>query len=302
VTAPAVTAIVVNFEAGDLLTGCVQSLEAAGVDEIIVVDNASADGSVEHLCAAGTTAEIITAPANRGYGAGINLGARHASSPVLLACNADLVVAADVLEPLLTDLRANPDVSAVGPRILTNEGDVYPSARSFPSLAESAGHAFVGLFSQRNKWTRSYKHLDQDLRPEAAAGGMTEVDWVSGACVAIRREAFNAVGGFDERYFMYLEDVDLCWRLRRAGWRIVYEPGAVVTHVQGVSTRRRPYRMIVAHHRSAWRFARRTAQGRGRFALPAVAVGLTLRLGLACAKQALAAGLARRRARPSDLP
>jgi N-acetylglucosaminyl-diphospho-decaprenol L-rhamnosyltransferase len=288
VKAQALTAIVVNFEAGDLLTSCVRSLEAEGVDQIIVVDNGSADRSLEVLRAAGTRAEIISAPTNRGYGAGVNLGARHADSSALLACNADLVLAAGALRPLLDDLQAMPDVAAVGPRLVTAEGEVYPSARSFPSLAESAGHAFVGLFSEQNKWTRSYKHLDQDLG--TADGGATEVDWVSGACVAIRKEAFDSVGGFDEGYFMYVEDVDLCWRLRRAGWRIVYEPRSTVTHVQGVSTRHQPYRMIAAHHRSMWRYARKTAEGKGRIALPAVAVGLTLRLGLACAKHALASG------------
>ena len=84
---------------------------------------------------------------------------------------------------------------------------------------------------------------------------------MSGACFLVRREAWDAVGGFDPSYFMYMEDVDLCWRLGRAGWGVGYEPAARVLHVQGVSTNRHPYRMLAAHHRSMWRFAWRTTTG-----------------------------------------
>lgn len=278
------TVVVVNFEAGDLLLRCVESFEKAGADDIVVVDNASGDDSVERLLAAGTSARLVRAGVNRGYGAGANLGAKEATGDVLLICNPDLVVEQGALGPLTSVLDTTPDVGAVGPQILNADGTRYPSARAFPSLSASAGHAFVGLFTERNPWTRSYKQLDREL----GSDGAEEVDWVSGACVALRREAFASVGGFDEGYFMYAEDVDLCWRLRRAGWRVLYEPAATVVHIQGASTGRRPYRMIVAHHRSTWRFARRTATGKERLALPAVALGLLARLGLAVARTAAA--------------
>jgi N-acetylglucosaminyl-diphospho-decaprenol L-rhamnosyltransferase len=96
----------------------------------------------------------------------------------------------------------------------------------------------------------------------------------------VRRIAFSSVGGFDEAYFMYVEDLDLCWRLRRAGWRVRYVPAGRVLHLQGVSTARHPYKMQLAHHRSTWRFARRSTSGSKRVVLPAVAAGLTVRLGL----------------------
>jgi N-acetylglucosaminyl-diphospho-decaprenol L-rhamnosyltransferase len=107
------------------------------------------------------------------------------------------------------------------------------------------------------------------------------VDWVSGACFLVRREAFEAVGGFDESYFMYAEDVDLCWRLGRAGWTVGYVPDAEVTHHQGVSTDRHPYRMIVEHHRSLVRFWLRTTPGWRRLALPLVLAGASTRAVLA---------------------
>jgi N-acetylglucosaminyl-diphospho-decaprenol L-rhamnosyltransferase len=169
----------------------------------------------------------------------------------------------------------------VGPRIENPDGSWYPSARSFPSLADALGHAFLHFVAPGNRFSRRYKLLDWDHD----SGRL--VDWVSGTFVMVRREAFESVGGFDERYFMYVEDVDLCWRLRRAGWDVAYEPAGRVIHAIGASSELAPYRMIVAHHRSLLRFAATTASGPRRLLLPAVAVGLAVRAGLACAQRAL---------------
>jgi N-acetylglucosaminyl-diphospho-decaprenol L-rhamnosyltransferase len=119
-----------------------------------------------------------------------------------------------------------------------------------------------------------------------------EVDWVSGACFLARREAWDGVGGFDSTFFMYMEDVDLCWRLRAKGWSVAYEPAAQITHIQGVSADRHPYRMLFAHHVSMWRFAQRTTTGWRRWLLPLVLVGLVVRLGMTMARRALAPKLA----------
>jgi N-acetylglucosaminyl-diphospho-decaprenol L-rhamnosyltransferase len=296
----AVSAVVVNYNAGDHLEGCVASLRSEGVDDVVVVDNGSSDGSVAALVAADPTVRVIRPGRNLGYGAGANAGARHARHGLLLVCNPDLVLHEGSLAALAAAAAARPDAAVVGPRVLTAEGEVFPSARSFPTIAEAAGHAFVGLVSEENRWTRRYKRPLADpvdpvdpgdaAEPAGAAPsatGATDVDWVSGACFLVRQEAFTSVGGFDEAYFMYVEDVDLCWRLRRAGWAVLYEPAAVVTHVQGVSTAHHPYRMAVAHHRSMWRFAARSSTGATRVALPVVAGGIVLRLGIQCARQAV---------------
>jgi N-acetylglucosaminyl-diphospho-decaprenol L-rhamnosyltransferase len=111
------------------------------------------------------------------------------------------------------------------------------------------------------------------------------VDWVTGACFLVRREAFDEVGGFDDRYFMYVEEVDLCWRLARAGWRTGYESSARVIHLAGVSTAAVPYRMIVAHHLSLWRFVRRTTCGSQRLLLPVVAAGIAGRCVAVCLRR-----------------
>jgi N-acetylglucosaminyl-diphospho-decaprenol L-rhamnosyltransferase len=157
----------------------------------------------------------------------------------------------------------------------------------------SPGHALLGIFAPDNRFTRSYQRAELEgsgdsLGDSTAAGdgtGTELVDWVSGACFVVRREAFEQVGGFDEAYFMYLEDVDLCWRLGQAGWQVRYAPAAEVTHLQGISTDRHPFRMIVEHHRSLLRFASRSSRGWRRLALPLITVGIGIRAVLACVAQ-----------------
>lgn len=284
-----VAAVVVSHESGEALLECTASLRRAGAAELVVVDHASTDGAPGRVAAADPDAVVLERRTNPGYGAGVNHGAAHTTAPYLLACNADVVVEPDALARLAAVLDEQPDVGAVGPAVLDRHGELYPSARAFPSLADAAGHAFVGLVWRANPFTRRYQQRD------AGTGRARDADWVSGSCVLLRRSAFETVGGFDEGYFMYGEDVDLCWRLRRAGWRVRYEPAARVAHRGGHSTRRHPYRMLLEHHRSAWRFARRTTTSWRRALLPLVAVALAGRLALA-----EAALLARRRRGAGD--
>ncbi len=112
-----------------------------------------------------------------------------------------------------------------------------------------------------------------------------DVDWVSGACFLIRRVAFEAVSGFDTGYFMYVEDLDLSWRLKQAGWRVFFEPEAVVVHDQGLSAKRYPYKMIFAHHLSTWRFSARTSRGATIFLLPFIGIALFVRMIIAIIKE-----------------
>jgi len=174
--------------------------------------------------------------------------------------------------------------------IRNTNGTIYPSARSVPRIRDAVGHGLLGLVWPTNPFTRRYRQLDAD------PARRRDVDWVSGAAVWLRRAALTTVGGWDERYFMYVEDVDLCWQLRGRGWRVGYEPGAVVTHVQGATTAKHPYRMIAEHHRSLYRFASKRWHGARRLALPFAAAFLALRAGLAMADHAL-----RRRPKPPQV-
>jgi N-acetylglucosaminyl-diphospho-decaprenol L-rhamnosyltransferase len=275
-----VDAVVVNYNARDELIECVRSLRAEGVADITVVDNGSGDGSGDSLARADPEARLVDTRANLGYGGGANRGLAQGHRELVLVCNADVVVRAGTLAALVSALDSRPDLALVGPRLINPDGTLYPSARTFPSLVDAIGHGFLGLVTPRNRFSRSYKMLDWDH------AGTRDVDWVSGSFFLARRKALDELGGFDVSYFMYLEDVDLCWRLGRAGWGVAYEPSGCVLHVQGVSTDQHPYRMIVAHHQSLLRFAWRTTSGWRRLLLPIVAVGLAVRVLGASAQRA----------------
>lgn len=270
-----VGAVVVNYNAGELLIGCVQSLRRAGVEEIIVVDNGSDDGSLVALAAADPDVLLVPTGHNSGYGAAANRGVAMLETEFAVVANPDLVVDQACVARLVDVLTADGEVALVGPTIREPSGARYPSARTIPSLADAAGHALLGLFAPANRWSARYRGDGID---RTVAG---DAEWVSGAFVAVRVVAFESVGGFDEAYFMYVEDLDLCWRLGRAGWRVRYEPSAEVTHVQGHSSRRHPYRMLLAHHRSTMRFAQRSSVGLRRALLPLTAALLAIRLLLA---------------------
>ncbi len=245
-----------------------------------MVDNGSTDGSVALLASAVPEAAVVVTGRNLGYGSAANRGVAATNASVVLVCNPDVVVAPGRARRAGGRDGGRSPQGARGPAVRSPDGERYPSARRFPSMVDAAGHAAIGLFTPRNRFTRAYHQAD--LEREAT---ITDVDWVSGACFLVRRVAFEQVGGFDEAYFMYAEEVDLCWRLGRTGWRVAYVPAAEVTHLQGVSTDRHPYRMIVEHHRSALRFAARTSSGARRLLLPLVAVGIGARCTMACLLQ-----------------
>jgi N-acetylglucosaminyl-diphospho-decaprenol L-rhamnosyltransferase len=277
-------AVVVNFEAGALLLECVDSLlgdTSAGTPEVVVVDNGSTDGSVAALRRAHPTVRVVEPGRNLGYAAAANRGIAVTSSPIVAVGNPDLVVAPGTAAALLARFDAEPDLGALGPAIDNSDGTRYPSARAHVSSVDAAGHAMFGRLFPRNRFTRRYRQLD------AAWDRARDVDWVSGAFVFLRRSALDSVGGWDERYFMYMEDVDLGWRLRRLGWRVGYEPAGHATHVQGASTAAHPYRMIIEHHRSAFRFAERRWHGARRLLLLPAAGFLALRALVDLAARAL---------------
>jgi N-acetylglucosaminyl-diphospho-decaprenol L-rhamnosyltransferase len=294
--ADGVAAVVVNHDGGPGLCEAVASLRAAGLSEVVVVDTASTDGSLAALAAADTSVRLLPTGRNLGYGRAANDGVRLTNARYVLICNADIVLEAEALSLLRNVIDSRDDLAVVGPRLVSPDGVPYPSARAFPSFTTAAGHAVVGLFHPDNPWTRRYRmaegsNLFEGLRAEE------DVDWVSGACFLARREAFDSVGGFDERYFMYVEDLDLCWRLHRAGWAVRFVPSARVVHDQGSSTRRRPLRMLAAHHRSTWQFAQVSLSGPERLMLPVIAAGLAARLGVAAVRM-LAKAPARSAGRP----
>jgi N-acetylglucosaminyl-diphospho-decaprenol L-rhamnosyltransferase len=268
--ASTVRAIVVNYQSASVLPACVASLLADGVAQVVVVDNGHRRGHHDEAVT------WVAAGANLGYGQAANLGAAWCGEGDLLICNPDIVVTPGTLRHLVAALAADNAAAVVGPQLKNLDGTIYPSARTFPSLADAAGHGLIGLVWPDNPFSRRYRLLDWDH------GQRRAVDWVSGACFLIRRQAWAGLGGFDARYFMYMEDVDLCWRAGRQGWRVLYDPAGEVVHAQGVSADTTPYRMILAHHRSMLKFAWRTGDGWDRAMLPLVGAGVAARSVAAC--------------------
>ena len=257
---------------------------------IVVVDNGSTDDSLERLTEVNPDVRVVRTGRNLGYGGGVNYGAQRAAGDLLLVCNPDLVMQPGSLGAMVDRLVKDPSLGLVGPALVTPAGDLQPSGRAFPALRRSSLHAVLGVLVPQNAHSRRYREVSR------SRVGTGIVDWVTGACFLVRREAFDAVGGFDDRYFMYVEEVDLCWRLARAGWRTGYEPSARVLHLGGVSTAAIPYRMVIAHHLSLWRFARRTTTGSDRLLLPVVAAGIVGRFVTVCLRRVIVRLGRRRRA------
>jgi N-acetylglucosaminyl-diphospho-decaprenol L-rhamnosyltransferase len=267
--------VIVNFNTGDWLARCLASVEAARGDittDVVVIDNASSDGSADAADVPGV--RLIRNPTNRYLSPAWNQGAAETDAPFLLFLNPDTEWFHGTLADLLAVARAHPRAGIVGPMLRNPDGTVYPSGRRFPSLVNAVGHAFVSPFTRDNRFTRRYEMEGWDRTTER------EVDWVSGACMLFARSAFDAVGGFDEGFPLYAEELDIATRLRDAGWSVVFTPAVEVIHAVGISTggEGRPHRLVVMHSASLYRYYRlHRAAGWRRVTLPLAWLALRAR-------------------------
>lgn len=274
-----VACVVITYSPGDTLESFLQSVTGASDRPVTVVvsDNGSTDGAPERAHAVHPGLLMVSNPENPGYGTAANRGAAVLDRAIgwVIVCNPDMVFATGAIDLLVDALREDARIGTTGPAIRTAEGDLYPSARQLPSLRTGIAHAVLVNTWPSNPWTRRYKQESLiDHREENLVTG-----WLSGACLAIRRDAFDAVGGFDPGYFMYFEDVDLCARIARAGWQNVYVPRAEVVHSGAASTSRHAKAMLAAHHRSAYRYvATKHPERRWAPARAVIRFGLSLRL------------------------
>lgn len=221
---------------------------------IIVVDNASKDVDESRSLSEDGKARFVSLDSNHGYGDGIAQGiAAHATAAdFILISNPDVEFSPGSLDTLLEAARKNPEAGSFGPRIVDPAGITYPSARPVPSLSTGIGHALLSRLWPTNPWTRSYRPT-----PVAASHDVVPAGWLSGACLLVRRSAYESVGGFDTSYFMYFEDVDLGDRLGKNGWANLYVPEAVVVHTGAHSTSQSRDAMERKHHESAYQFLSR---------------------------------------------
>lgn len=271
--------VTVTYSPGVYLRRCLESLPeatAAGA-RVILADNGSVDGAPEAAAATYPGVEFLPTGGNIGYGGGMNAGvarlreladAAEIRSDFFLLTNPDVTFSPGSIDELLACAAEWPSAGAVGPRIVEPDGSNYPSARAVPTLSTGIGHALLGSVWPGNPWSAAYRD-DKDMEHRRVAG------WLSGSCVLVRWDAFDEIGGFDERYFMYLEDVDLGDRMTRAGWDNVFCPESVIMHAKGHSTQAHAGAMLRAHHDSAYRF-----QADRHPAWWQAPVRLALRLGL----------------------
>jgi GT2 family glycosyltransferase len=245
--------IIVNFNAAQVLVPCLQSIErflAAVRHEVCVVDNASSDQSVALVRQSCPHVTLVAHRRNRGFAAGINSGLRNTSGKYVMWLNPDSEILNEGASELIQYLSDQPQIGIVGPQILNGDQSVQLSCRSFPSYSTALFNRYSWLtrLRPRNRFTQRYLQNGWD---HASA---RRVDWVSGACLVHRRAVAERLGGLDESYFLYAEDVDFCRRAHQAGWQVHYHPAMRVLHHIGGSSRHVPRRSIVERHRSMWRY------------------------------------------------
>jgi GT2 family glycosyltransferase len=251
---PATDVVVVSYNSRGELRGCVEPLAALPDVNVVVVDNASADGSLDSVADLPVTA--IALAHNGGFSHGCNAGWRSTSAPYVLFLNPDARIDAESLGKLAEVLETQPAVGAVAPRILHADGTLEYSQRRFPRLRSTYARAlFLHRLFPAASWTYE---LVRDPAAYAVSGAP---DWVSGACVLVRRTVLEELDGFDEGFFMYCEDIDLCHRLRSSGHGLVFEPEAVVSHEGGASAPRTSLLPVLAASRIRYAAKHRSTAG-----------------------------------------
>lgn len=274
---PRIGVVTVSYESDKVLPGFLDSVSSATDEpcQLVIADNKPTEHSPIARLAREHGALYLPLPTNLGYGAAMNRAVERLEPSVkwVLISNPDVILERGSLDALVASAEAETHVGSVGPAILTPTGSIYPSARRVPSIRTGIGHALFYNLWPNNAWSRAYLS-ESDAEPRDAG-------WLSGACLLVDRSVFEELGGFDDGYFMYFEDVDLGDRLARAGYRNLYRPQARVMHSGAHSTASSSERMLREHHKSASLFLSRTYSGPWLWP-----VRVALRIGLALRSQA----------------
>jgi GT2 family glycosyltransferase len=268
--------VIVNYRSYDELSRCLASLESGRdtLGRVAVIDHESDLAAASRISARFRWAQIVERSTNEGFATGVNLGASLTSAPFLILLNPDCVANAAAIRRMVEYAASRPDAAVVGPCILNSDGSIQGSARRFPGVTT----AIAG----RSSWlTRHFPNNPLSRLNLPALERRTDpldVDWVSGACMLVRRTAFDQVGGMDERFFLYWEDADLCRRLAARGWKTVYFPGATIVHAGGRSSIHAYRESLSAFHESAFKLFRKHAGWPARVFEPIVYLALQARL------------------------
>ncbi len=272
--------VIVTYKAYEYLERCITSIyddssSRGFIQDIVVVDNAPSLAYWNSAPKLFDNLTIIRSDKNLGFARAVNLGIRKCHAPYIMLLNPDTTIHRDMIGWSVDFMEQHPTVGVMGPKIINEDGSIQGSARGFPNYSTLLFGRVSPLnrIFPNNRWTRRnipcFCRLDDEV-------GSYRVDWVSGAAAVIRRNAIEDVGYFDERFFMYWEDADLCQRMRRAGWQVIYYPVPRVTHLVGRSSRHHPWRRELNFHKSAFLLARKQDHGSvpWRSLLVAYALGL----------------------------
>jgi GT2 family glycosyltransferase len=231
---PAVAIAIVSYNTRTLLDECLTSLRAdadAGRAEVWVVDNTSTDGSADMVESGHPWVKLVRSDVNLGYGPAVNVVAARTDTPWIACANSDLTFTSGALRALLDAGEAHPGAAAIAPRLVLPDGSTQESVQAFPSLTRSV--LLASHLTSVSPAVRRRVFVPGSWDPSVAQ----EVPWATGAFLVLRRTAFDQVGGFDAEQWMYAEDLDLIWRLSRAGWTTRYEPRAVVHHHESAASK-----------------------------------------------------------------
>jgi GT2 family glycosyltransferase len=292
---PRLSVIVVSFNCLGHVERCLASLEGERGDielEVLLVDNRSTDGTLEAVAERFGWVDAVDAGANLGFSRANNLAMHRATGEHLLLLNPDTVVEPGALRKCVEELERRPDVGMLGCKLVQVDGRLdHACKRGFPTPSSALWH-FTGLSRARPTSPRFAAYTAGHVAPDEAS----DVDAVNGAFMLVRRAALEQVGGLDERYWMYMEDLDWCYRFVQHGWRVVYWPGATVVHVKGgSSSKHRSWRANRAFHHGMWMFYdNHYRAGRSPLVTALVWSAIWTKLGVS----ALRSAWARRRRRP----
>jgi N-acetylglucosaminyl-diphospho-decaprenol L-rhamnosyltransferase len=292
-----VSVVIVSYESRELLARCLEALAVdaarAASTEIIVVDQASRDGTAAWLAAEHPGVKLVALGENVGFGAGNNRGAERARGRWLLLLNNDAFVRPGAIDELVRFAEGRPEIGAAGPRLLWPDGRLQRSCRRFPTVFRLATE-----FLYLRKLAPRSRILNGFYYGEFAHDEPSRVEWVTGACVLVRRELFERLHGFDEAFFLYSEEIDLLYRAAQAGAETWYDPAAEVVHVWGASAGRASALTLEEQARSHVRYlCKHASSATARRARLVLLAGLRLRARRSPAYRDAARWLA---ARPVD--
>ena len=240
--------IIVNYYSSASLINCLESVYQTLSKisfEVIIVDNSQNDPGMACLKEAYPQVRVIQNAANVGFAKANNQAALSAQGKTLLFLNPDTILADQAIEDMVAHLESNPDIGALGPKVLNTDGSLQYSCRRFPTLMTG----FFNRYSLLSRWFPDNPYTVQYLMKDYNHNENREVDWLSGCCLMVPRSVFEKAGGFDEHYFLFNEDIDLCRAIGQNGFKVMYFPLAKITHHVSTSNSRVPARIIIKRHR-----------------------------------------------------